>query len=272
MTEANDRQRRKQRVKQFVRRTIGEPYVGKRVKLRRLERALPDLDLQPVQILDAGCEDAAFTYWLADRWPHAHVTGVDVDAKAIDACNAATPVAYAHRVKFCATAFQNLASSRYDLVVAFDVLEHIDDDAAAVRELARCLRPGGHLLVHVPRDRWIDAHGRATWVPDEAAWKINAGHVRMGYSPAALAEVIRGAELEPSYSAVWLQRWAVRAHWLYACVERVLPLRLLSIPFADLAARLDERRPPEEGNTVFLVAHKPLSETSEAVVSGESAS
>jgi SAM-dependent methyltransferase len=38
----------------------------------------------------------------------------------------------------------------FDLVTALDVIEHIDRDDDAVRELARVTRPGGHLLVTVP--------------------------------------------------------------------------------------------------------------------------
>jgi SAM-dependent methyltransferase len=43
-----------------------------------------------------------------------------------------------------------LHTASVDLVTAFDVLEHVDDDAAAVAELARVCRPGGHVLVTVP--------------------------------------------------------------------------------------------------------------------------
>src|SRR6185295_4326007 len=39
-----------------------------------------------------------------------------------------------------------------DLVVAFDVLEHLDDDAAAARSVFETLRPGGSFLVAVPAD------------------------------------------------------------------------------------------------------------------------
>ena len=44
---------------------------------------------------------------------------------------------------------------QYDLVGAFDVVEHIDDDAAAVVALARLLKPGGKLLLTVPAHRWM---------------------------------------------------------------------------------------------------------------------
>jgi SAM-dependent methyltransferase len=43
-----------------------------------------------------------------------------------------------------------LRAASADLVTAFDVLEHADDDLAALRELGRVCRPGGHVLVTVP--------------------------------------------------------------------------------------------------------------------------
>jgi SAM-dependent methyltransferase len=45
-----------------------------------------------------------------------------------------------------------VADASLDLVVAFDVLEHIVDDDAAVAEVLRTLRPGGRFLVAVPAD------------------------------------------------------------------------------------------------------------------------
>lgn len=60
-----------------------------------------------------------------------------------------------------------IADRTMDLVVAFDVLEHIEEDAAAVAEIRRVLRPGGTALIAVPCDmRLWSAH-------DEAV-----GHVR----------------------------------------------------------------------------------------------
>jgi hypothetical protein len=39
--------------------------------------------------------------------------------------------------------------------MAFDVLEHIEDDRGALRELRRVVRPDGALVVTVPAYRWL---------------------------------------------------------------------------------------------------------------------
>ena len=67
------------------------------------------------------------------------------------------------------------ADDEFDAVVAAEVLEHIPDDATAIAELARVLRPGGSLAVTVPR-----------WLPEQVCWRLSdayhrveGGHVRI---------------------------------------------------------------------------------------------
>lgn len=77
-----------------------------------------------------------------------------------------------------------------DLVVAFDVLEHIEDDKAAATGVFEALKPGGTFLVAVPADpRLWSAH-------DDAV-----GHVRR-YTRETLTELLSSAgfELEPMQS------------------------------------------------------------------------
>jgi SAM-dependent methyltransferase len=76
-----------------------------------------------------------------------------------------------------------------DLVVAFDVLEHIEDDATAAGEIARVLRPGGTFLVAVPCDM-------ALW----SAHDVASGHYRR-YTRETLSALISGAGLE--VEALW---------------------------------------------------------------------
>jgi SAM-dependent methyltransferase len=74
-----------------------------------------------------------------------------------------------------------VADGSLDLVVAFDVLEHIEDDDRAVRDVLRVLRPGGHFFVAVPCDPKLwSAH-------DEAV-----GHVRRYTRPTLTSLLVRG--------------------------------------------------------------------------------
>ncbi len=66
-----------------------------------------------------------------------------------------------------------LPSAAFDLVVAWDVLEHVQDPIAVLREIARVLRPGGHALITaINRRAWIDPHYHMrgiNWLPRPVA-------------------------------------------------------------------------------------------------------
>jgi SAM-dependent methyltransferase len=47
------------------------------------------------------------------------------------------------------------AADSFDLAVSLDVIEHLGDDLAALRELRRVVAPGGALLVTVPAYQWL---------------------------------------------------------------------------------------------------------------------
>jgi SAM-dependent methyltransferase len=76
-----------------------------------------------------------------------------------------------------------LADASLDLVVAFDVLEHIDEDDAAAAEICRTLRPGGTALIAVPCDMRL-------W----SAHDVAVGHVRR-YTRESLTAVVEKAGL-----------------------------------------------------------------------------
>jgi SAM-dependent methyltransferase len=70
------------------------------------------------------------------------------------------------------------------LAVAFDVIEHLDDDAAAVAELHRVLRPGSRLVLAVPADPTL-------WSEHDVA----VDHKRR-YTRESLTRVVEGAGFE----------------------------------------------------------------------------
>jgi SAM-dependent methyltransferase len=71
-----------------------------------------------------------------------------------------------------------MATGSADLVVAFDILEHIEEDHLAASEIGRVLRPGGIALIAVPCDMSL-------W----SAHDVAVGHVRR-YTRETLREVL----------------------------------------------------------------------------------
>jgi SAM-dependent methyltransferase len=96
-----------------------------------------------LRILDAGCGTGINLDYLAE---FGEVAGVDFSDDAIEFCRKRGHP-NAHRMDLTALEWED---GRFDLVTALDVIEHVDEDAAAVRELVRVTRPGGLLLITVP--------------------------------------------------------------------------------------------------------------------------
>ena len=96
-------------------------------------------------VVSLGCGPPEGLDWLRPLLaPHTRVIGVDT--RVANGSSSAPPVALvggrAESVP--------LRPARADVVLALDVLEHVDDDAAALGEAARLLVPGGLLVVTVP--------------------------------------------------------------------------------------------------------------------------
>jgi SAM-dependent methyltransferase len=100
----------------------------------------------------------------------------------------------------------------FDKVVAAEVLEHIPDDAGALAELARVLRPGGLLAVTVPRC-YPEV---VNWALSKEYHSVPGGHVRI-YRQAQLRRRLGQAGLRPYrqhhahalHSPYWWLRCAV---------------------------------------------------------------
>ena len=72
----------------------------------------------------------------------------------------------------------------YDVIAALDVIEHIDDDAAALAAIATKLRPGGKFVMAVPAHRWM-------WSAHDVV-----NHHKRRYSKAGLKRLIQGSPLK----------------------------------------------------------------------------
>ncbi|MEO8501780.1 MAG: class I SAM-dependent methyltransferase [Vicinamibacteria bacterium] len=153
-------------------------YAGMRLIARALlTPLLPPVKGVPRRILDAGCG----TGWnLQDLASFGDTYGVDLSPLAV-----ITTKRRGLRVAQGNVLALPYASSSFDVVTSFDVLYHawIEDDAQAVRELSRVLKPGGLILVKVPALKMLwGAH-------DEAV------HSRHRYTRGEVERLVEGAGL-----------------------------------------------------------------------------
>ncbi len=248
---------KKLRWKRRLFRTVGETYIGRRVKLRYLRRMLAEIHVADRwRIMDAGSGDGVFAFFVAHQFPKATVVGLELNGTEVNVCSRLAEEEGLKNLSFIEGTPDMTDKSSFDMIYCLDVLEHLSDDALAVRSMRDSLKEGGILLVHVPNRYYMETDGRLVTVPDSDAWKVNPGHVRPGYTSEELQQLLTEAGLTVEKTVETQGRPISYAHRLYATVERSLLMRLLILPIIDLLTLWDERRSESHGNTVWCLARK----------------
>jgi SAM-dependent methyltransferase len=117
-------------------------FVARRKLLEWLVRSVAP-DVQWPVILDVGC-GTGMNHEALSKF--GEVFSSDLSKEAVDYSKARGIT----RLALSRVELLGFSSGAFDLVTALDVLEHIDDDLAAMHELCRVMKPGGVLLITVP--------------------------------------------------------------------------------------------------------------------------
>jgi ubiquinone/menaquinone biosynthesis C-methylase UbiE len=143
--------------------------------------------------LDVGAGSGTFSNLLSARG--FEVTSTDVTEKALEVLRTrvAGPVERADATSL------PFPTSSFDSVILGEVLEHVENDVAALAEAARVLRPNGVLAVSVPRN--------PAWFSRSDRW---AGHVRR-YTRAQLVDRVERA----GFCVVTCRAWGFPVSALY---------------------------------------------------------
>ena len=154
-------------------------FTGRREILRRLVRQV--LPHAGQTVLDIGCGTGGNLAAFAGEH---RCLGWDPSEEAIRLARQSYPA-----IQFLSGSFDEAIASaprNPDLILATDVLEHIEGDRAFLSKLVAAVRPGGHLLITVPA-------GMELWSPHD----VSVGHVRR-YDRAQLERLWAGQPISAS--------------------------------------------------------------------------
>jgi len=137
----------------------------------------------------------------------------------------------------------------FDSAILINVLEHIEDDEGALRELAGLLKPGGRLLLWVPAlsylysdfDRRIGHHRR---------YSRTGLRTRLGNAGYAVRDV-------RYVNAVGAVAWLLLARFLHRTPTEGVPVRIFDRWFVPVLKRVEHKWRPPFGQSIFAVAEWP---------------
>ncbi len=210
---------------------LGHPsYVWRAGQERRLALVRRWARLEGARILDAGCGVGIYTAQFRRFSPH--VVGVEIDLSAARQAAgqlAGIIVAPAEALPF--------ADDAFDVVFSHEVIEHVQDDRAAAREMLRVTAPGGRIVIFCPNRLYpFETHGHywrgryhfgntplINYLPDPLRNRLaphvrayTAGRLRGLFDPAQ-ATVVHHSVIYPGFDNV-----VARRPGLGALLRRVL--------------------------------------------------
>jgi ubiquinone/menaquinone biosynthesis C-methylase UbiE len=133
---------------------LGNPsFVWRSGQDRRLNLIRHAVPLEGARILDIGC--GLGVYVRKFREFSDHVCGVDIDAIRLQEGARTTP-----GLILSASETLPFRDAAFDVVVLNEVIEHVRDDAATLKEALRVISPGGHVVIYAPNRLYpFETHG-----------------------------------------------------------------------------------------------------------------
>lgn len=234
---------------------FGHAHVGNRVRAFHLRRVLKNFKA-PKNILDAGCGDGSYSFYLSRCYPDANIMGVDMDHNLIEECNYIREKTNRKNVKFEIQSLERFyKKNTFDFICCIDVLQYIVEDATALVNLKNALKDGGALLIHVP------ILNPKVWIHTISLPIKKVGFVRNGYGVDKLKQTLERNGLNVLFSKKTFGFFGAVARDLSYQVDKVKYIRqVLKLFFAPIfifMAYLDSVIPVSVGQGILICAKRP---------------
>ena len=206
-----------------------------------------------MRILELGCGWGSLTLWMAERFPNSRITGVSNSRTQREHILAQAALRGLGNVEIITTDVNrlDLPADAFDRCVSIEMFEHMRNYHTLLGNIARWLKPGGKLFVHIFCHRTLlypfETQGESNWMgryfftgglmPSadtllhfqdalriEQRWLLSGQHYEktanhwLENQDRHAAEVLRvlGEAYGAKDAAIWAQRW--RMFWM-ACAE-----------------------------------------------------
>jgi SAM-dependent methyltransferase len=216
----------------------------------RWDAVAPLIDFHASRTLEVGGGDGRIAFEVAAGGHDAPIVLTEFDPHSVAQARAIAAAGGFRQVEVSQKDLRQLGlGPGFDQVLAVDVLEHIDDDVLALREISGALAPGGRLVISVPTPRYPKVFGRK--------FHDHLGHVRDGYRLADLETKLGEAGLEVVEHRYYTGKWVSRGCRLFYGLGVPYVIGVLWAPFVRSALRTTERSVrAEEACSLALVAVK----------------
>ncbi|MFN8472405.1 MAG: class I SAM-dependent methyltransferase [Anaerolineae bacterium] len=240
--------------------TLGPLSTHARIRVGHVLRAVEELPLPPAaNVLEAGSGRGYAILNLAQRHPDWRCVGVELEPAFVSDSRRIVAAEGLSNVRLCV---DNLVThveqpASFDLILSGDVLEHIVEDEVVLANMYRWLKPGGWLVLHLPKRHQVAQR----FFPRFRRFEVH-DHVRDEYTEAEIREKLPRAgfdivsitgtfgppgELAFELNMLYWDRPVLR----YAVALATFPVSL-GLSYLDYA------RPPRDGNAFLIKARKPL--------------
>lgn len=232
-------------------------FVGRnRILMDVMRKYFPD----PGKVLEMGCGTGFVLSGLCATFPQARLNGSDIFTEGLILTARRVSSAFLFQMDARRIPFQE----EFDLIGAFDVLEHIEEDEAALAQMYQACKPGGGIVLTVPQHRWLwsrvddFAHHKRRYTRAELTEKTARAGFRVEYATSFVSLLLplmlasrglkkSGSDMDKQMEAVGLKVGKLTNAVLGAImrIEWILIRAGLSFPF---------------GGSLLLVARRPESQ------------
>lgn len=191
---------------------------------------------RPLDMLDIGCGIGGIVGAL-DRLGNLRLTGSEIYLSGLRYARARLPGVSFIQLDATRIPFEEA----FDIIGAFDVLEHIDADEQVMRSVHTALRPGGLFLITVPQYPWMWSHlddlvhHKRRYTLDELTGKLTRAGFSIEYTTSFVS-----ALFPLMMASRWLSKLRARGENTRQAFESEVRLPGLLNSAFDVVMRLDE--------------------------------